>query len=161
MVAPPRGGGLELLDARRERVDRRFAVQRADLQLIAPRLPRLQERELAALPGVESAGVAVRGRLHRDPVCALTEHPPHRVEAESVLAVDLIRTQPRPPVHDGDWYTAVRIRDRIVLVALLREGGARTSDALVVAGRILRDRHAFGGRDQVVRPRVDDRPPNV
>src|SRR5690242_4285156 len=131
---------LQLVDPRRKRVDGRAAVQRAHLQLVAPRLSRLQEHELATLLGVEPPRVTIRSRLHGHAVSPLSEHPPHCVEAELVLAVELISAQPGGAADDRDRDATVGLRDGVVLVALLWKTFVRTRDVAVVARRILRDR---------------------
>src|SRR5712691_584738 len=80
----------ERVDPRGERIDLRFAVERADLDVVYARLARSQVGELAPLTSVEAPCVAVRGRLHGYAVSSFAEHPPHRVEGKLLLPVHLV-----------------------------------------------------------------------
>src|ERR1700704_2918760 len=100
------------VNTRRERIDCGIAIERADLDVVRPRFAWRQVRQLASLAGIEAPSVAVGGRLHRDPVYPLSEHPPHGVERELVLPVDLVGTQADAAVDNCDGHGAARLRDR-------------------------------------------------
>src|SRR5215213_8245010 len=60
----------------REGVDGVVAIQRAELEIVCARLARLQDDQLARLPGGEASRVAIRARLDADDVRPLSQHAP-------------------------------------------------------------------------------------
>src|SRR5712692_6523105 len=149
------------VDARRESIYRLRAVEDADLEVIRASLPRSQVRQLAALTGIEAASVAVGRRLHGHAICALAEHPPHRVEWELALLIDLVGAEAEAAVDDRHRDGSAGLGRHVVLVALFRKTLVRPGEPPVVTRQVLGHRHAGRRRDQVLGALIDDRPAHV
>src|SRR5918995_2878009 len=66
------------------------AVQRPELEIICSRLARLQDDQLARLPGGEASRGAVRARLDADHIRPLTQHAPDEMPRQLVAIEDLV-----------------------------------------------------------------------
>src|SRR6266849_2766265 len=135
-------------DARRESIYRVRAVEDADLEVIRASLPRSQVPQLAPLTGIEAASVAVGRRLHGHTICALAEHPPHRVKWELALPVHLIGAEGEAAVDDRHRDGSAGLGRHVVLVALFRKTLVRPGEPPVVTR-------------QVLGALIDDRPAHV
>ena len=116
-------------------------------RVVAALLTRREKDELAALAGVEAAGIPVRARLHRDRVGAVAELPPRDVVRQGAGGVALVDAEAERAVRDGRGDRTVGIGHHGVLVALLDEGGVRVAERPVVDRR--RVAHHRAGRRRV------------
>src|SRR5258708_32810838 len=149
------------VDARRESIDRFRAIENADLDVVHTSFARSEMCQLAPLSSIETPCVAIGGRLHGDAVRSFAEHPPHRMEWELALLVDLVGAEAYASVDDGYRHGSTRLRDDVVFVTLLSKSFARPCEPPVITSRILGHGDTWRRGDQVLGSLVDDGPAHI